>query len=86
MKIVEEWLSLALIQCSKCGKDISDKATKCIHCGTIFEERKRKNNKIFLLALLVFIILLGSCLYLLFSKDDAEVINANPDEFNSEKI
>lgn len=24
---------MALIQCRECGKEISDKATKCIHCG-----------------------------------------------------
>ena len=24
---------MALIKCSKCGHDISDKAEKCIHCG-----------------------------------------------------
>ena len=24
---------MVLINCSKCGKEISDKATNCIHCG-----------------------------------------------------
>lgn len=24
---------MALIKCNKCGKNISDKATKCVHCG-----------------------------------------------------
>ena len=24
---------MALIKCSECGKEISDKATECIHCG-----------------------------------------------------
>ena len=25
---------MALIKCSKCGKEVSDKSQKCIHCGT----------------------------------------------------
>lgn len=25
---------MALIKCPECGKEISDKAQKCIHCGT----------------------------------------------------
>ena len=24
---------MALIKCKECGKEISDKATNCIHCG-----------------------------------------------------
>lgn len=28
---------MALIKCPKCGKEISDKAKKCIHCGCIME-------------------------------------------------
>lgn len=27
---------MALIQCPECGKEISDKAKKCVHCGKIF--------------------------------------------------
>ena len=25
---------MALIKCANCGKEISDKASKCVHCGT----------------------------------------------------
>ena len=28
---------MALINCKNCGKQISDKATNCIHCGTPIE-------------------------------------------------
>ena len=24
---------MALIKCKSCGKEISDKSTKCVHCG-----------------------------------------------------
>ena len=29
---------MALINCPECGEEISDKARKCIHCGTILQE------------------------------------------------
>lgn len=29
---------MALINCPNCGKEISDKATTCIHCGKILKE------------------------------------------------
>lgn len=28
---------MALIKCPECGKEISDKAKKCVHCGMSFE-------------------------------------------------
>ena len=33
---------MALINCPECGKQISDKAKKCIHCEKVFEEKKTK--------------------------------------------
>ena len=29
---------MAIINCPECGKEISDKAEKCIYCGKVFEE------------------------------------------------
>ena len=37
---------MALIKCSKCGKEISDKALKCIHCGNPLNS-KIANNTVF---------------------------------------
>ena len=31
---------MALIKCSECGKEISDKATTCIHCGCPVSKNK----------------------------------------------
>ena len=31
---------MALIKCPECGKDISDKANACIHCGCPLNEQK----------------------------------------------
>ena len=38
--------AMALIKCSECGNDISDKATKCIHCGSLIntELDSRQSN------------------------------------------
>lgn len=35
---------MALIKCSECGKEISDKAMECIHCGCPIE-RKQEDIK-----------------------------------------
>ena len=29
---------MALIQCPNCGESVSEKATKCIHCGYVIKE------------------------------------------------
>ncbi len=34
---------MALIKCPECGKDISDKAIQCIHCGYPLSEINNKN-------------------------------------------
>jgi len=38
---------MALIKCSECGQDISDKASACIHCGCPIEKPKRTVKIIF---------------------------------------
>lgn len=37
---------MALIICKNCGKQISDKARKCIHCGCSFESKKTENQSL----------------------------------------
>ena len=37
---------MALIKCSNCNRDISDKAEKCIHCGTPIHKEEPKVEKI----------------------------------------
>lgn len=51
---------MALIQCPKCGKNISDTTKACIHCGCLLKAKKsRKINKsIVIIAAVVLIILL----------------------------
>lgn len=35
---------MAMIQCPECGKEISDKAKKCVHCGKVFVEKEMKEE------------------------------------------
>lgn len=37
---------MALIQCPECGREISDKAKKCIHCGKVFIEEQIEKEEI----------------------------------------
>lgn len=37
---------MSLIKCSECGKEISDKATTCIHCGCPVDFQKNINTNI----------------------------------------
>lgn len=65
---------MALIKCSECGKEISDKATECIHCGnkvnfkkdSIKKQIKKTNKKsIFIIGgILLVLILVGITIFL----------------------
>ena len=35
---------MALIKCPECGKEISDKANQCIHCGYPLSQLPNNNN------------------------------------------
>lgn len=35
---------MALIQCPECGRDVSDRAEKCIHCGCPLDGARQKTN------------------------------------------
>lgn len=32
---------MAMIKCPKCNEDISDKSTKCVHCGHVLIEESK---------------------------------------------
>ncbi len=48
---------MALIKCKNCGKDISDKATTCVHCGAKVDSKKN-NKKLFLLLAIILVIII----------------------------
>lgn len=52
---------MALIQCPNCGSQISDKAKKCIHCGTPLKN-KRKNLLVMLIAI-CFVFIIGMLIF-----------------------
>ncbi len=35
---------MSMIKCSECGKEISDKAEKCVHCGNPLKKSEQNNN------------------------------------------
>ena len=43
---MKEGIYMALIKCPECGKEISDKAKCCIHCGYPLDELKEKTSNI----------------------------------------
>ena len=48
---------MAMIQCSKCGTDISDKAKICPYCG---EKYKRGNKKLIIFISIAVIIIIAA--------------------------
>lgn len=59
---------MSMIKCSECGKDVSDKAKECVHCGNPLEKinkdlnkKSNKSNKI--IAIIIFSILAIYCTF-----------------------
>lgn len=72
---------MALIKCTKCGHELSDKATVCPKCGnkiTIVEEKKSSTTKIIIAVVLMALLVCGAFLFL--NKGD----EANKDATNVE--
>lgn len=53
---------MALIKCTKCGKEISNKSNKCIHCGSsikdIMQDYKKIKKKKIMKIILIFMIII----------------------------
>ena len=49
---------MAIIKCNECGKDISDTAKICVHCGAKTETTKTKNKNILIISIISIIIIL----------------------------
>lgn len=47
---------MALIKCKECGKEISDTATKCIHCGIEFDSQKKSKGMVLDIIIIVSLI------------------------------
>lgn len=57
---------MALINCEECGKEISDKAISCPHCGAPLIDKKKKQSRLpynlqLIAPLLILIIIIFSC-------------------------
>lgn len=47
---------MALIKCKECGREISDTAKICVHCGAKTEKAKAKSKKIIITTIIIIII------------------------------
>lgn len=79
---------MALIKCLECGKEISDTAKSCIHCGyknkkkSLFQ--KKPPLKILLLLIGVFIIIFGFSIFLFGKRTKIILIESLDVQINSE--
>ena len=49
---------MAIVKCKSCGKDISDKTEKCIHCGVKNEDYKNNKNTTGAIIFIVFVMII----------------------------
>lgn len=76
---------MAMIKCSECGQEISDKAKVCPNCGV---KIKGKNNKILIIIMVVLlIVILGSMYFIIHNKEDKkDTQKKNQDETETTDI
>jgi hypothetical protein len=48
---------MALIKCEECGKDISSKSNKCVHCGIKIHQPGKRAGEMWVAFILIIIIL-----------------------------
>jgi len=53
---------MALIKCSECGKEISDKASSCIHCGNTLRKKINISFKQLMIIVLIVLTILATLL------------------------
>lgn len=83
---------MALIKCSECGKQISDKAKKCPHCGASnkIQSRKKDNKNILpiIICLLLAFLLIGGGIFayqVLKDNNDTDVKAENSETTNNKE-
>ena len=76
---------MALIKCNECGKEISDKAINCIHCGCPMNNQEKTNDKqklniFIIIGIIIFVIIL---LLILTQKNSSNINNNDNNNNNS---
>lgn len=76
---------MALIKCSECGKEISDKAKTCIHCGCPVEKKQNNNRNIRKIIIGIIIFGLSLIIILWFGKNilKLNIFNSKNDDSNN---
>lgn len=59
---------MSLINCSECGKEISDKAKKCPGCGCKIVSEKKSKTKVLIITLITILLLSGIATYFIINK------------------
>ena len=71
---------MAIIKCPECGMEVSDKTTKCIHCG--YKRTDSKKTKKVIAIILIIIIVIG--IILMHNKNELEVFDKFQDRMTSD--
>jgi len=74
---------MALIKCSNCGKEISDKAAKCIHCkhSLKYPDKNKILNRVEIISFLILIACIIVLLIIIVNDNKGNNTN-NSQEFN----
>lgn len=77
---------MALIKCSECGKEISDKAHHCPHCGNVYRKRTLQTKKEKSLAFKILIPIISSIAAFVFFIMAIILIDKVPEKIQEKKI
>lgn len=70
---------MALIKCSECGKEISDKAKKCPHCWTKYKSENENDRKGFPTGLMfILIVIFVVAIFLMMNYNKKDYNNSTP--------
>lgn len=51
---------MSLIKCRECGKNLSDKAKTCIHCGCLVKKKNTKNNNFWIIVISLIVVIISA--------------------------
>ena len=71
---------MALIKCSECGKEISDKARKCPHCGTKYKSENENDRKGFPTSVMfILIVIFVAVIFIIMNYNKKDYNNSTSD-------
>ena len=71
---------MALIKCSECGKEISDKAKVCPHCGTKYKSENENDRKGFPTSVMfILIVIFVAVIFIIMNYNKKDYNNSTSD-------